>query len=225
MYPRRCVLARAVSRFCFAFFASLFSISFTTTRWVDDYGTKICYDGETTIAHTDARGSGSSPTTRAALRARGEREEMLRRARDAWTAWYSASSTKAFNASRGVDMVEREVKRRRVDADDATLLGGLPFDVVVTHVLREENFPDPADLAVLRAVSRETRDAAEMAAREQQPVEHGDVRGRGALRQPRGAAVGARERLPVELVDVRERGVWRPARGAEVAARERLPLG
>ena len=36
---------------------------------------------------------------------------------------------------------------------------GLLNDIVVTHILRSENFDDPADLARLPAVSRAMRDA------------------------------------------------------------------
>ena len=43
------------------------------------------------------------------------------------------------------------------DAQDA--IPGLLDDIVVTHVLRSENFDDPADLAPLPAVSRAMRDA------------------------------------------------------------------
>ena len=43
------------------------------------------------------------------------------------------------------------------DAQDA--IPGLLDDIVVTHVLRSENFDDPADLARLPAVSRAMRDA------------------------------------------------------------------
>ena len=35
----------------------------------------------------------------------------------------------------------------------------IPFDVIVTHVLREENLPDPADLAVLLGACCTMRDA------------------------------------------------------------------
>ena len=41
----------------------------------------------------------------------------------------------------------------------------LPVDVLVSHVLREENLPDPADLAVLRAVSKGMRDAVDASGR------------------------------------------------------------
>ena len=42
---------------------------------------------------------------------------------------------------------------------------GLSFDVVVAHILREEHLPDPADLAILRAVSRGMRDAVDATGR------------------------------------------------------------
>ncbi len=52
-------------------------------------------------------------------------------------------------------------RRRDLDAQAGVVIPGLPFEVVVTHVLREENLPDPADLAVLRGVSRGMRDAVD----------------------------------------------------------------
>jgi|TARA_B110000967_G_scaffold178609_1_gene193539 hypothetical protein len=45
-------------------------------------------------------------------------------------------------------------------ADAQEAIPGLLDDIVVTHVLRSENFDDPADLARLPAVSRAMRDAA-----------------------------------------------------------------
>ena len=73
----------------------------------------------------------------------------------------------AVGATRGGETTARKRKHQSGDAVDARARSApvafprLPFDVVVTHVLRETNFPDPADLAVLRAVSREMRDAVD----------------------------------------------------------------
>ena len=55
--------------------------------------------------------------------------------------------------------LKAEVAALEAQAD--VVIPGLPFEVVVTHVLREENLPDPADLAVLRGVSRGMRDAVD----------------------------------------------------------------
>ena len=48
---------------------------------------------------------------------------------------------------------------RESEAHVGEAIPGLLDDIVVTHVLRSENFVDPADLARLKAVSRAMRDA------------------------------------------------------------------
>ena len=53
----------------------------------------------------------------------------------------------------------RKQQRERRDANAGEAIPGLLNDIVVTHVLRRENFDDPADLARLPAVSRVMRDA------------------------------------------------------------------
>ncbi len=68
------------------------------------------------------------------------------------------------DAPRGVETHEREILRN-LDAQAGVAIPGLPFDVVVTHVLREESLRDPADLAVLRGVSRGMRDAVDATGR------------------------------------------------------------
>ena len=67
-------------------------------------------------------------------------------------------------AARGVETRARK-RRRHLDAQAGVAIPGLPFDVVVTHVLREESLRDPADLAVLRGVSRGMRDAVDATGR------------------------------------------------------------
>ena len=67
----------------------------------------------------------------------------------------------------------------------------IPFDVIVTHVLRQENLPDPADLAVLRGVSRTMRDAVDATGRHIDELDEIDAACRGYLttlrcRQRRG---------------------------------------
>ena len=62
-----------------------------------------------------------------------------------------------FEAVRGV--ITRAFKRKRQrDTHAGEAIPGLLNDIVVTHVLRSENFDDPADLARLPAVSRAMRD-------------------------------------------------------------------
>jgi len=62
--------------------------------------------------------------------------------------------------------LKAEVAALEAQAD--VVIPGLPFEVVVTHVLREENLADPADLARLRGVSRGMRDAVDAIGR---PIE------------------------------------------------------
>ena len=65
-------------------------------------------------------------------------------------------------AMRGVET--RGIKRKRVlDAQAGVAIPGLSFDVVVSLV--EKHLPDPADLVVLRAVSRGMRDAVDATGR------------------------------------------------------------
>ena len=58
---------------------------------------------------------------------------------------------------------KKKKERRDANAADTANAGeaipGLLNDIVVTHVLRSENFDDPADLARLPAVSCAMRDA------------------------------------------------------------------
>ena len=58
-------------------------------------------------------------------------------------------------------------QRKRVfeAAQLAIAIPNLPFDVVVSHVFREKHLPDPADLAVLRVVSRGMRAAVDATGR------------------------------------------------------------
>jgi|TARA_B110000967_G_scaffold105486_2_gene108220 hypothetical protein len=53
----------------------------------------------------------------------------------------------------------KEKRERSRDANAGEAIPGLLNDIVVTHVLRSDNFDDPADLARLPAVSRAMRDA------------------------------------------------------------------
>ena len=71
-------------------------------------------------------------------------------------------SAMSFDATLGVETRARKRKRELRDASAANAgeaIPGLLNDIVITHVLRSENFDDPADLARLPAVSRAMRDA------------------------------------------------------------------
>ena len=59
-------------------------------------------------------------------------------------------------ATRGVETRARKRKRDH-DAQAGVSIPGLSFDVAVSLV--EKHLPDPADLAILRAVGRGMRDA------------------------------------------------------------------
>jgi hypothetical protein len=65
-------------------------------------------------------------------------------------------------ASRGVETRGRK-RKRDLDAQAGVAFPGLPFDVAVSLV--EKHLPDPADLAVLRAVSKGMRDAVDATGR------------------------------------------------------------
>jgi len=73
-----------------------------------------------------------------------------------------ASTATAVTAACGVETRARggyTLDASECDAREA--FPGLSLDVVVSHVLREENLPHPADLAVLRAVSLGIRHAVD----------------------------------------------------------------
>ena len=79
-------------------------------------------------------------------------------------------------AMRGVET--RGIKRKRVlDAQAGVAIPGLSFDVVVSLV--EKHLPDPADLAVLRAVSRGMGDAVDATGRKVEEFEEDDAAERG----------------------------------------------
>ena len=64
--------------------------------------------------------------------------------------------------ARGVETRARK-RKRDLAAQAGVAIPGLPFDVAVSLV--EKHLPDPADLAVLRAVSRGMRDAVDATGR------------------------------------------------------------
>ena len=79
-------------------------------------------------------------------------------------------------ATRGVET--RGSKRKRVlDAQAGVAIPGVPFDVAVSLV--QKHLPDPADLAVLRAVSKGMRDAVDATGRKVEEFEEDDAAERG----------------------------------------------
>jgi len=74
-------------------------------------------------------------------------------------------------ASRGATTCARK-RERDLDAQAGVAIPGLPFDVAVSIV--EKHLPDPADLAVLRAVSRGMRDAVDATGRKVEEFEEED---------------------------------------------------
>ena len=79
-------------------------------------------------------------------------------------------------ATRGVETRAR-TRKRVVDAQVGVAIPGLPFDVAVSLV--EKHLPDPADLAVLRAVSKGMRDAVDATGRKLEEFEEDDAAERG----------------------------------------------
>jgi hypothetical protein len=71
-------------------------------------------------------------------------------------------------ASRGVETRARK-RKRDIAAQAGVAIPGLPFDVAVSIV--EKHLPDPADLAVLRAVSKGMRDALDATGRKVEEFE------------------------------------------------------
>ena len=91
----------------------------------------------------------------------------------------TAPSAMVVDAPRGVETRARK-RARNLDGQTSVVipglpLPGLPFDVVVTHVLSEEKLPDPADLALLRVVSRGMRDAVDATGRATVELDKVDV--------------------------------------------------
>ena len=68
---------------------------------------------------------------------------------------------------------------RDLDAQAGVAIPGLPFDVAVSLV--ENHLPDPADLAVLRAVSHGMRDAVDATGRKIEEFGQEDAARRGYL--------------------------------------------
>ena len=80
--------------------------------------------------------------------------------------------------ARGVETRARK-RKRDLAAQAGVAFPGLPFDVAVSIV--EKHLPDPADLAVLRAVSKGMRDAVDATGRKIDEFEQDDAAERGYL--------------------------------------------
>ena len=79
------------------------------------------------------------------------------------------------DAARGVETRARA--KRDLAAQAGVAFPGLPFDVAVSLV--QKHLPDPADLAVLRGVSRGMRDAVDATGRKIEEFEEEDAAERG----------------------------------------------
>ena len=91
---------------------------------------------------------------------------------------HAMSAAMGAQASRGVETRARKRKRDR-DAQVGVAIPGLPFEVAVFLV--EKHLPDPADLAVLRAVSKGMRDAVDVTGRKVEELDQYDALERGYL--------------------------------------------
>ena len=78
--------------------------------------------------------------------------------------------------ARGVETRARK-RKRDLAAQAGVAIPGLPFDVALSIV--EKHLPDPADLAVLRAVSKGMRDAVDATGRKVQEFGEEDAVERG----------------------------------------------
>ena len=79
-------------------------------------------------------------------------------------------------STRGVETRARK-RKRELDAQVGVAIPGLSFDVTVSLV--EKHLPDPADLAMLRAVSKGMRDAVDATGRKVEEFEEDDAAERG----------------------------------------------
>ena len=89
---------------------------------------------------------------------------------------HAASALMVDEASRGVETRARKIKRD-LAAQAGVAIPGLPFDVAVSIV--EKHLPDPADLAVLRAVSKGMRAAVDATGRKVEEFDEKDAVERG----------------------------------------------
>ena len=117
-------------------------------------------------------------------------------------------------ATRGVETRARK-RKRDLAAQAGVAFPGLPFDVAV--LLVQKHLPDPADLAVLRAVSKDMRDAVDATGRKVEEYGQYDALERGYVNTLK--CLRRRGRLSDGASPVRCRCEgWRPSRGVESAA-------
>jgi hypothetical protein len=89
---------------------------------------------------------------------------------------HASPAAMVAEASRGA-MTRARKRKRDLAAQAGVAIPGLPFDVAVSLV--EIHLPDPADLAVLRAVSKGMRDAVDTTGREIEEFSEEDAVERG----------------------------------------------
>ena len=94
-----------------------------------------------------------------------------------------APSAMVTEATRGVETRARK-RKRDLDAQAGVAIPGLSFDVVVSIV--EKHLPDPADLAILRGVSKGMRDAVDATGRKIEVVEEHSAAALGYLTTLKG---------------------------------------
>ena len=104
-----------------------------------------------------------------------EAQSKRRLTRFTRAAWRSAPPPR-WPPTRGVETRARK-RKRDLDAQAGVAFPGLPFDVVVSLV--QKHLPDPADLAVLRAVSQGMRDAVDATGRKVEEFDEEDAAERG----------------------------------------------
>jgi hypothetical protein len=91
-------------------------------------------------------------------------------------AGHASPAVMVSDMARGVETRARK-RKRDLAAQAGVAIPGLPFDVAVSLV--EKHLPDPADLAVLRAVSKGMRDAVEATGRKVEELDEDDAVERG----------------------------------------------
>jgi hypothetical protein len=100
--------------------------------------------------------------------------------------FFMSTSTRAalvttLAAMDGVETRGHDDTRDVVDTQAGVAIPCLSFDLVVAHVLREKHLPDPADLAVIRSVSRGMRDAVDATGRKIEELDEETSVERGCL--------------------------------------------
>ena len=114
---------------------------------------------------------------------------------DAHTIRFTMSS----DGTHGDDARKRKRDEREPEVDAGEAIPGLPNHLVVEHILRSDNFDDPADLARLPAVSRAMRDAVAATGLQLKELTRYRAADLGCLsavqRLQRGGRLSRRERL------------------------------